>query len=193
MTRTWTADGLAWLSAMKDIARTPVADSRHAAIDNVATDRIPGQVRGRDLKRWRATLESLWRQKLDQAIVLARACAEVGLAPWGSAGRPAPPYERLQSRTERAYADLADVEAAIARADAGTYGICAGCGHFMADDWLADQPDVERCRDCLSGRPPAPPTDATAHARSASPRRLVPAQRLRGRRQRAARVKVPVG
>jgi RNA polymerase-binding transcription factor DksA len=180
MTRTRTADGLAYLSDMN-------------GIDNVATDRIPGQVRGRDLQLWRATLESLWKQKLDQAIVLARACAEVGVAPWESAGRSAPPYERLQSRTERAYADLGDIEAAIGRVDAGTYGICAGCGHSMADEWLADQPDVQRCRDCLSGRAPAPSADSTAPARSGSPRRLMPAQRSRAGRQRAARVKVPVG
>ena len=178
---------------MKDIARISAGHGRHAVTDIEATDQSLGQVRRRDLRLWRAALESLWRQKLDQAVILARACAEVGTAPGESASRLAPPYERLQSRTERAYAELADIEAAMARVDAGTYGICAGCGRSMADDWLADQPDVQHCHDCLSRRPPAPPTDSRPPASPTSPRRLVPAQRLRGGRQRAARVKVPVG
>jgi len=149
------------------------------AADDLTSDEIPGRIRGRDLRHWRGVLESLWRQKLDQAIVLARACAEVAIDAGQDVGGAAPPYERLRSRTERAYDVLSEIEAAIARVDAGSYGICAGCGRLMDDDWLADQPEVQRCRCCESRRSSSPACDASASAPRPSPDRLVPAARAR--------------
>lgn len=43
---------------------------------------------------------------------------------------------------------LADVEAAIARLDAGTYGACVRCGRPIAPERLAALPWAAHCIDC---------------------------------------------
>ena len=45
-------------------------------------------------------------------------------------------------------ADLADVELALARLDAGTYDVCEACGATLLDDMLVTAPMSRRCRDC---------------------------------------------
>jgi RNA polymerase-binding transcription factor len=45
-------------------------------------------------------------------------------------------------------ADLADVELALARLDAGTYDTCEACGASLADAFLAGAPTVRRCAAC---------------------------------------------
>ena len=45
-------------------------------------------------------------------------------------------------------ADLADVDLALARLDAGTYGTCDGCGAVIDDAILADAPAAHRCPTC---------------------------------------------
>jgi hypothetical protein len=99
--------------------------------------------------RWRFTLQSMWERKLDEVIALSGACAGTSVA---GGDLPAddttlPPL-RLYRRAARAYEDLAALADAIARADAGTYGVCAGCGRPMADEWLAHDPVVRRCPGC---------------------------------------------
>ena len=44
--------------------------------------------------------------------------------------------------------DLADVELALARLDAGTYDVCEACGATLRDDVLAAAPTSRRCADC---------------------------------------------
>jgi RNA polymerase-binding transcription factor DksA len=124
---------------MKTMARNPAT---------CTSDDHQALARTLDLERWRTELESRWQRKLDELIVLSRACADVASDIDDFAGLGAPPYRRLQRRTERTYDDLAAIEAAIARVDGHTYGICARCGSLMSDDWLADQPDVRHCRSC---------------------------------------------
>jgi len=43
---------------------------------------------------------------------------------------------------------LADVEAALARREAGTYGICETCGRPIAAERLAARPAARDCIDC---------------------------------------------
>ena len=43
---------------------------------------------------------------------------------------------------------LGDVEAALARLDAGTYGTCEVCRRPLDDDVLASHPTVTRCEGC---------------------------------------------
>jgi RNA polymerase-binding transcription factor DksA len=45
-------------------------------------------------------------------------------------------------------ADLADVELALARLDAGTYGACEACGAPLPDEVLVSAPTVRRCGAC---------------------------------------------
>jgi RNA polymerase-binding transcription factor len=98
---------------------------------------------------WRLALNSAWQRKIDEVIALAM--ASNGLtsdAEYGPARQDVRVSSRLQARTERAYHEVAAIEEAIARIDAGTYGMCAGCGQVMSDEWLADKPAAQYCPDC---------------------------------------------
>jgi DnaK suppressor protein len=59
-------------------------------------------------------------------------------------------FERQQvvALLDAARRRLADVEAALARRDAGTYGICESCGRPIAAERLAARPSARTCIDC---------------------------------------------
>jgi DnaK suppressor protein len=59
-------------------------------------------------------------------------------------------FERQQvvALLEQARRRLADVEAALARRDAGDYGTCETCGRPIAADRLAARPAARTCIDC---------------------------------------------
>ncbi len=103
-----------------------------------------------DTGGYRATLEELWRQKVDQIVMLSMAYHDE--VPPGSvadsscqlAGREA----RLMRRVLRAHEDLALIEDAIDRIKAGAYGICGSCEQAICADWLAQSPYVRDCPAC---------------------------------------------
>ena len=47
---------------------------------------------------------------------------------------------------------LDDVERALAKLDAGTYGVCESCGRQIGDARLEAMPATRYCIDCASGR-----------------------------------------
>lgn len=47
---------------------------------------------------------------------------------------------------------LDEVDAALARIDAGTYGACVDCGQPIAESRLAAVPSAARCIDCQRAR-----------------------------------------
>ena len=49
---------------------------------------------------------------------------------------------------ERDRAELADVQMALARIDAGTYGVCCDCGEAIGRRRLKAYPTAKRCHDC---------------------------------------------
>jgi len=111
-----------------------------------------------DLPRWRDRLERLWRRQVEEIIELSLAYHEAA-----SAKRAADRQElavarsrRLQqtrARTASAHHALAEIEAALARIDAGSYGICEQCGERLRADWLEASPQLRYCQRC---RPPRP-------------------------------------
>lgn len=56
-------------------------------------------------------------------------------------------YDRAQTQAllDRARADLAEVEAAVARLAAGTYGVCEVCGRSIPGERLEARPAARRC------------------------------------------------
>lgn len=56
-------------------------------------------------------------------------------------------YDRAQAQAllARARADLAEIDAAFARLDAGTYGICEVCGRDIPGERLEARPAARRC------------------------------------------------
>jgi RNA polymerase-binding transcription factor DksA len=103
-----------------------------------------------DTGGYRASLEELWRQKVDQIVVLSIAYHDD--LPSGSAadGAPSPPTTnaRLMRRMLRAHEDLALIEDAIDRIKAGTYGICGSCEQPIGADWLTTTPYATDCPAC---------------------------------------------
>ncbi|MGB4138128.1 MAG: TraR/DksA family transcriptional regulator, partial [Microbacterium sp.] len=57
-------------------------------------------------------------------------------------------WSRLSGLADAASAELAQVDAALARLDAGVYGLCAGCGDPIPADRLDVRPFAERCVPC---------------------------------------------
>jgi RNA polymerase-binding transcription factor DksA len=50
----------------------------------------------------------------------------------------------------RARARLAELDAALARSEAGDYGRCVICGDPIGDERLAARPGADRCIRCAS-------------------------------------------
>jgi RNA polymerase-binding transcription factor len=59
-------------------------------------------------------------------------------------------WSRLAGLREDAARELADVDAAIARVEQGTYGICAGCGTAIPAGRLEARPIATRCIGCMA-------------------------------------------
>jgi len=63
-------------------------------------------------------------------------------------------FERSQlaSLVRAAQDQLAEIEAAVARLDAGLYGVCQGCGQPIAPERLNARPVASTCIACESSR-----------------------------------------
>lgn len=63
-------------------------------------------------------------------------------------------FERAQTQSllDAAGTALEEIDAALARLDAGTYGRCAGCGEEIAPARLAARPVARTCIACASRR-----------------------------------------
>ncbi len=57
-------------------------------------------------------------------------------------------WSRLSGLAEAAQAELRQVDEALMRMDAGTYGICAHCGRPIPPERLAVRPFAEYCVAC---------------------------------------------
>lgn len=61
-------------------------------------------------------------------------------------------WSRLSALADAATTELQQVDDALARMDAGTYGICAGCGRAIPDGRLEVRPFAEYCVSCAEKR-----------------------------------------
>jgi RNA polymerase-binding transcription factor DksA len=59
-------------------------------------------------------------------------------------------FERAQAQAllDRAVARVAELDAALARAAAGSYGACVACGRPIGAERLAARPSTDLCIDC---------------------------------------------
>jgi hypothetical protein len=87
----------------------------------------------------RAELSTLLRQR--RAELLARGAA-------GAAPLPRPGGADAAMADPACAAQLAQVEAALGRMDAGVYGICAGCGVCLTREYLLADPTAMLCARC---------------------------------------------
>lgn len=63
-------------------------------------------------------------------------------------------FERSQSSAlaESTSRQIAEIDAALARIDAGTFGICEGCGSRISSERLEARPMASLCLTCASTR-----------------------------------------
>jgi DnaK suppressor protein len=56
--------------------------------------------------------------------------------------------DREEALVDAALERKADAEAALARLEAGTYGVCVDCGERIVEDRLSFRPEAARCLSC---------------------------------------------
>jgi hypothetical protein len=118
-----------------------------------------------NLPRWRDRLERLWRLQVEEIIELSLAYhdAAASVRPGGGGLEPAGPRTRqILARTARAHHALAEVEAALGRIDAASYGICGQCGLPLRTVWLEASPQRRYCPGCSARRGRARPPGSAA-------------------------------
>jgi hypothetical protein len=123
--------------------------------------------------RWRALLEARWQARLQEVTELSLAYHAAAAVPPGLSAVPASPggetpeqqtrrlrrelhCRDLLCRTIAARRKLADVEEALARLAAGTFGACEQCGAQIPARLLAAAPERRYCPRCAVGDDPAP-------------------------------------
>jgi RNA polymerase-binding transcription factor DksA len=101
---------------------------------------------GRDGPRWRALLEARWQARLEELTELALAYHAAGDVPGDEPG----PQEAqtLLRRAVAARRKLEDVEEALARLAAGSFGRCEQCGSEIPPGLLALIPEARYCPRC---------------------------------------------
>jgi RNA polymerase-binding transcription factor DksA len=101
---------------------------------------------------WRSLLEARWQARLREVTELSLAYHAVAAATADVRGDGA---ERLLRRTVAARRRLADVEEALARLTAGSFGRCEQCGSEIPTDELSAVPETRYCPDCAAAAGPA--------------------------------------
>ncbi|HEY2281614.1 MAG TPA: TraR/DksA C4-type zinc finger protein [Streptosporangiaceae bacterium] len=121
---------------------------------------------------WRSLLEARWQARLREVTELSLAYHAVAAATEDVRGDGA---ERLLRRTVAARRGLADVEEALARLTAGSFGRCEQCGSVIPTDDLAAVPERRYCPACAAGagagavKTKTPPQPAVTVARPRFP------------------------
>jgi DnaK suppressor protein len=98
---------------------------------------------GRSAPRWRALLEARWRTRLQEVTELSMAYHTA--AAGGTEDRQA---RRLLRRAVAARQRLADIEEALDRVAAGSFGRCEQCGAPISELLLAAAPESRYCARC---------------------------------------------
>ena len=108
---------------------------------------------------WRALLEFRWRACLREVTELSLAYHAAAGEPGGSGDRAAQlEAQTLLNRAVAARRELADVEEALARLAAGSFGACEQCGAQIPAGLLENIPEARYCADCDIPRGGTEPT-----------------------------------
>ena len=126
-----------------------------------------GQSAGAPGPRWRALLEARWQAHVQEVtelslayhVAAAAVCDDIG----DGAGQPE--VASLLRRVAAARRKLADVEEALGRLTAGTFGSCEQCGAAIPVGLLTAAPQTRYCPRCDAPSPEAGPPE-TAEVRS---------------------------
>ncbi len=100
--------------------------------------------------RWRALLEARWQARVREVTELSLAYHVAAAATPGGTGDGAgqSQIQALLRRTVAARRKLADVEEALGRLAAGSFGSCEQCGSAIPAGVLAATPETRYCPRC---------------------------------------------
>jgi DnaK suppressor protein len=96
----------------------------------------------------RAELLAQIAQQRGGVVSRAEAAADHFGRPEDSSAQVATERELEFAIGERETAELGEIDAALARLSAGTYGVCTGCGTDISPARLHASPDAPRCVHC---------------------------------------------
>jgi DnaK suppressor protein len=102
----------------------------------------------------RKRLEEM-RDELDRTVSVLKGehpLARGGSAEAGDAGANLTEADRNEAAVQAAMTQRSEVVAALARVDAGDYGLCLDCANAVPELRLEARPATERCVPCQSKR-----------------------------------------
>jgi RNA polymerase-binding transcription factor DksA len=99
-------------------------------------------------------LEARWQLRLQEVT-------ELSLAYHGASQHDA---QQALRRAVAARRKLADVEEALGRLTAGTFGVCEECGSAIPSELLNVSPEARYCARCAAGPGPARQPAASGHS-----------------------------
>ena len=114
-----------------------------------------GQSAGTPGSRWRALLEARWQAHVQEVTELSLAYHVAAAAVSDDIGDGAgqPEVASLLRRVAAARRKLADVEEALGRLAAGTFGSCEQCGSAIPAGLLLAAPETRYCPRCDAPSP----------------------------------------
>ena len=121
-----------------------------------------GQSAGTPGPRLRALLEARWQAHVQEVTELSLAYHVAAEAVSDDIGDGAgqPQIASLLRRVTAARRKLADVEEALGRLAAGTFGSCEQCGSAIPSGLLATAPETRYCPRCDAPSPETPSPEA---------------------------------
>ena len=123
-----------------------------------------GQSAGAPGPRWRALLEARWQAYVQEVTELSLAyhVAAAAVADDIGDGAGQPEIASLLRRVSVARRKLADVEEALGRLAAGTFGSCEQCGSPIPAALLTAVPETRYCPRCDAPSPEMPSPEPEA-------------------------------
>jgi RNA polymerase-binding transcription factor DksA len=111
-----------------------------------------GNPLSRRLPEYRAVLEEQWRQQLATIVELSYAALSAAPAEPDDDGARAQTFQLNTGLLATARQQLEETEAALARVDDGSYGLCGGCGGPIVPERLEVLPAARYCVACQARR-----------------------------------------
>lgn len=123
-----------------------------------------GQSAGAPGPRWRSLLEARWQTHVQEVTELSLAYHVAAAAVSDDIGDGAgqPEIASLLRRVTAARRKLADVEEALGRLAAGTFGACEQCGSAIPAGLLTAAPETRYCARCDAPSPEIPSPEPEA-------------------------------
>jgi RNA polymerase-binding transcription factor len=100
------------------------------------------------LPEYRAFLEEQWRQQVATIVELSYAALSPAQGEPDDDGSRAETFRLNTGLLAAARQQLEEIEAALARVDDGSYGVCGGCGEPIVPERLGILPAARYCVAC---------------------------------------------